>query len=102
MNNLVIKKRDTNIELLRIIIMIGVVILHVNNAAMGGLFNIISENKFYFLTTRVIESFCVCAVNVFVIISGYYLTKSNKRNIFKILELIFESLESFFCKSFIW
>ena len=30
------KVRDSNIELLRIITMIGVIILHINNTSMGG------------------------------------------------------------------
>ena len=65
--------RNSNIELLRIILMFMVILLHFNNSEMGGAFNY-AENKplnsfiLYFL-----ESLSICAVNCFMIISGYFL-----------------------------
>ena len=32
------KKRESNIELLRIVLMLGVIILHYNNSSIGGAF----------------------------------------------------------------
>ena len=43
-------KRNSSIELLRIISMIGVVILHYNNASMGGALGMVldgSSNQYY-------------------------------------------------------
>lgn len=86
----IVKTRDSNIELLRILTMVAVVILHINNTQMGGILLAVSDKPFLLFFARLLESLCVCAVNIFVIISGYFLTKSNKRNVFKIVELVFQ------------
>ena len=55
-------KRNSSIELLRIISMIGVVILHYNNASMGGALGMVldgSPNQYYLY---LIESLFVCGV----------------------------------------
>ena len=74
-------KRNSSIELLRIISMIGVVIVHYNNVGMvlDG-----SPNQYYLY---LIESLFVCAVNVFVMISAYFLACNQNRKLIKILEL---------------
>lgn len=80
-------KRNSSIELLRIISMIGVVILHYNNASMGGALGMVldgSSNQYYLY---LIESLFVCAVNVFVMISAYFLACNQNRKLIKILEL---------------
>lgn len=80
-------KRNSSIELLRIISMIGVVILHYNNASMGGALGMVldgSPNQYYLY---LIESLFVCAVNVFVMISAYFLACNQNRKLIKILEL---------------
>ena len=82
--------RDSNIELLRVFTMIGVVMLHINNSQMGGLFNAVGNNKLFVLVLNLFESISVCAVNIFVIISSWFLSKTTKRNVFKVLELVFQ------------
>ena len=67
--------------------MIGVVILHYNNASMGGALGMVldgSPNQYYLY---LIESLFVCAVNVFVMISAYFLACNQNRKLIKILEL---------------
>ena len=67
--------------------MIGVVILHYNNASMGGALGMVldgSSNQYYLY---LIESLFVCAVNVFVMISAYFLACNQNRKLIKILEL---------------
>lgn len=81
--------RNSNIELLRIVLMFMVILLHFNNQSMGGAFNYVSNlplNKFilYFF-----ESLSICAVNCFMIISGYFLAYNKTVKLSKILDLLF-------------
>lgn len=80
--------RSSNIELLRIFAILGVIILHYNNKDLGGGLAFVqpgtaNEYFLYFL-----ESATICAVDLFVMISGYFLCKTKKRNLWKIIELI--------------
>lgn len=95
MNNIDNKKtRDANFELLRIIAMIMIIILHFNN---GGNNILISVDKnsmqwyfFYFL-----EYSCIIAVNLYVMISGYYMIKSKikiKKMLMLELQILFYSI----------
>ena len=71
MDNQVIRK--SNIELLRVLTMLGVLILHYNNKQIGGGMAAVtpsSSNEGVMLFT---ESASLVAVNVFIIISGYFL-----------------------------
>lgn len=76
--------RNSNIELLRIICMLMVVILHFNNhGANNGIVNMPSA-----LTSRlwggfIVESFCIVAVNCFVLISGFFAIKLKFKSILK-------------------
>ena len=78
--------RSSNIELLRILSIIGVIILHYNNRTIGGGFEY-SEGINHVILS-VLESVFISAVNIFVLISGYFMSKSQKRNIIKPLQLI--------------
>ena len=81
------KERNSAIELLRIIAIIGVVGLHYNNATVGGGFRYVKEysvNQFYLYFC---DNLYVCAVNVFIIISSYFLCSTQKRKLIKIVEL---------------
>ena len=76
--------RNSNIELLRILCMLMVVILHFNNnGANTGIVNMPE-----LLTTRLtwgflVESFCIVAVNCFVLVSGYFGIKLKWRSVLK-------------------
>ena len=64
--------RESNIELLRILAAMGVIILHYNNANIGGAMAaapLYSANSVYLY---VIESICICAVDLFMLISGFF------------------------------
>ena len=88
------KTRNSNVELLRIVLIIFVLILHLNNESYGGIFRIAREydlitvNRF----SRLFESFCICAVDCFLIITGYFSITSKKAKISKVLDLIYLSL----------
>ena len=76
--------RNSNIELLRILCMLMVLILHFNNNCVNvGLTsfpeNLTNELKWGFL----LESFCIVAVNCFVLISGYFSINLRSRSILK-------------------
>ncbi len=81
------KNRLSNIELARIISMCGVIILHYNNPNIGGALSYATDPLNHVLL-QFLESAFICAVNLFVLISGYFMCKSNKRNITKPLQLL--------------
>ena len=82
------KQRESNIELLRICTMLGVILLHYNNPMIGRGFNFAQDLNLIIL--YVLESLCVCAVDLFIMISGYFLVKTNRRTILKPIELIIQ------------
>lgn len=81
------KKRKNNIELLRIISMIMILFLHL--LRFGGLLDTTSVLSLKFILCWLIESFCFVAVNVYVLISGYFLLDS-KFKFTKLIKLWFE------------
>lgn len=77
--------RDSGIELLRIMAALGVVVLHYNGSAALSLVNKGSLNAYILL---MLEGLFICAVNVFVLISGYFLSGTTKRKTVKAVELV--------------
>lgn len=70
-----IKERQSNIELLRIVIMFMVVVLHFvghNALSSDHTFHLADRN---WISANILESMCVCAVDCFVLISGYFTIK---------------------------
>ena len=67
--------RNSSIELLRILAACAVVVLHYNG--MGKAWE--SSTGFTHQALMVMESLCVCAVDLFIMISGYFLCSSQKR-----------------------
>ena len=81
--------RESNIELLRIIAIIGVFILHLYNPNIGGGINYCNSfsNE---LLLRLIESLFVCSVDLFVLISGFFLSQKDSRDWLKPISLIIQ------------
>ncbi|MBR4356998.1 MAG: acyltransferase [Butyrivibrio sp.] len=82
------KKRDANIELLRIVAMLMIITLHFNIHSKALL--VLGEpasNVQIFAT--VLEAIAITGVNVYVLISGYYLS-SSKVKLSKVLLLILQ------------
>lgn len=78
--------RNSSVELLRILAMCGVVILHYNNQTIGGGLRYASGagySALFFL-----ESLFICAVNLYVLISGYFMCTSQKRSLSKPFALL--------------
>lgn len=84
------KERKSNIELLRIISILGVIILHYNNPQIGGGLKFVEPNSINYWILIIFESISICAVNIFIIISGYFLIEKTSRNLWKIIELILQ------------
>lgn len=82
------RKRQGNIELLRIVIMFMILVLHANFVTWGK-----PENSFSAigLSRNILESLTIIPVNIFVIITGYFGTNLKLR---RICSLIFQC---FFC-----
>ncbi|MEE5993452.1 MAG: acyltransferase family protein [Oscillospiraceae bacterium] len=84
------KERQSNIELLRIFTMLGVVILHYNNPAIGKAMTFAEPNSIQFFMIYFFESLFICAVDLFILISGYFMCQSMKRDVVKPCKLILQ------------
>ena len=79
-------KRQSNIEFLRALLMFMVIVLHYNNAEMGGGFAAASGTSLMLL--KWMETLCICAVNCFVLISAYFMSSNPKRTWIKPVHLL--------------
>ena len=83
-NNL--EKRKSGIELLRIFAAMGVVLLHYNDGlAFKYVESGVNHCILFFL-----ESVCICAVDLFILISGFFLCTTEKRKAVKVVELLLQ------------
>ncbi len=82
------KQRKTNIELLRVFAALSVILLHYNNMNLGKGFSFVQEGSINQFIMTLLETICICAVNIYVLISGYFMRDSKKRNFIKPLQLI--------------
>lgn len=81
--------RQSNIELLRILTMLGVILLHYNGEP-GGALDAAVPGSLNFYILHIVESMFICAVNLFVLISGYFLCTGGKRSAWKAFELLIQ------------
>lgn len=90
------KNRSTNIELLRILAMIMIVTMHA--LGKGGVLEKVTPFSINYYLVQYLEGMFFVAVNVFVLISGYFLINSNFKgsNLLNIiLEVQFYSISIF-------
>lgn len=85
-----VKLRDSNIELLRIIMMLGVVIMHYNNPLSGKA--LLYASGFNRIIILLLESVFIGAVNIFILIMGYHMYKNNKRPLNKPMSLLVQCI----------
>ena len=78
------KKRQTNFELLRIVAMLMIVTLHFN--LFGEVLNNVEIYSFNWYFFNILEFVCIIAVNLYVLITGYFMVKS-KFKLSKVLKL---------------
>lgn len=77
--------RNSTLEILRIISMIMVIGLHYMNKTIGGGLN--TELKGNIVSSHIIESICITSVNVFVLISGYFMQSAKTTGLKKAVNL---------------
>jgi surface polysaccharide O-acyltransferase-like enzyme len=84
------KQRNSAIDLLKIFSMLGVILLHYNNRSIGQAFNFLPmfSAKSYLL--YFLQAVFVCAVNVFVLISGYFMADATKVDVKKPIRLLIQ------------
>lgn len=82
--------RNSSFELLRLVLMVLIIIHHciVHGLKLGQVDSFINENKFP--VAYGLNAFCICAVNCFILISGYFKIKtSSKKFLYLLLTLLF-------------
>ena len=82
------KGRQSNIELLRILMAYGVIVLHYNNRGIGRAMRHAvpgSPNSQYLFLT---ETLFICAVNVFMLISGFYTYGKHTSSIRRVIRML--------------
>ena len=67
------KNRESNVELARIISMMMIIGLHYLNADMGGVLGNVEYGSINYLVAHLFESVFIVGVNIFVLITGYFL-----------------------------
>lgn len=82
------RDRESNIELLRVFAMIGVILLHYNNPTIGGGLSFVKSGSINYWFLNIVESLFVCAVDLFILISAYFMALTNKRNLWKPIQLL--------------
>jgi surface polysaccharide O-acyltransferase-like enzyme len=80
------KKRNANFELLRIVAMLMILTLHYNSHADVLLHLGVPAGRVQLFAT-ILEGFCITGLNVYVFLSGYFLSKSRIKPS-KIIQLI--------------
>ncbi len=82
--------RQANIELLRLISIILIVILHADFYSLGAPdYDVLTQNSLAAISQIAIEAFAICSVNVFVFISGWFGIRPSKKSF---CNLIFQML----------
>lgn len=96
------KLRESNIELLRIILTFGVIIMHIRNITVE---NEICNSGTNFLILKFLDVLSECAVDTFILITGYFSCKNYKFSIYKpvflLMQLTFFRIIIWFLRGFL-
>ena len=87
--------RNNNLDLLKVIAVIFVLICHYLNKNMGGAFGKVELNSLNYYLSYFLESIAIISVNLFVLISGYFFIDKNEIKISKICSLLITTI--FYC-----
>lgn len=82
------KSRESNIELLRILAALGVIVLHYNDSTGGAALTYVDRGSLNYYWLLLAESIFICAVDLFMIIAGYFMSTSTHRDLWKPVQLI--------------
>lgn len=78
-------EKSSNIQLLRIVIILMVIVLHYNYRDVGGASAYADRFSLYII--KLTESLSICAVDIFVIISGFFSIEKRSRKAGKVFSL---------------
>lgn len=81
-------ERESNIEMLRIVSMFGIIILHYFNKDMGGMSTFAVFPNFLWIFSKCLQSLAVPMVNCFVLITGYFMIERKELSFRKPVELL--------------
>lgn len=84
------KERSSGIELLKIFCMLGVIILHYNNGSIGKAFTYATLFSCRSYALYFLQSMAISAVNVFILISGYFMCGASKVDVKKPIRLLIQ------------
>lgn len=83
------KERKSNLELLRILAMLGVIVLHYNYNGSGVCaFDMVEKGSVNQWLLHFLEAIATSSVNLFVLVSGYFMCSSMKRSAIKPIKLL--------------
>ena len=82
--------RQSNLELLRIIAAIGVVVLHYNNASIGGAFAAVNPNSKGAVMLYLSEALFIGCVDLFMMLFGRFQAGRDKAKISKVILLLLQ------------
>ena len=80
--------RNSSVELLRIISIICVICLHYNAADIGGGLYYVTAGSANYYWLQFTQCFSICAVNLMIMVSAYFLAGSQERRLIKVVELM--------------
>lgn len=81
-------ERNSSLELLRIVAILMVITLHYLHKEIGGVLAIVNKNSINYYIVYFFETISIIAVNLFVIISGYFMVSKEKVKINKVISLL--------------
>ena len=81
-------EKNSSIELLRIFAMLGIITLHFNAPGSYGAMYYVNKESLNNLYMHFTESLSICGVDLFVMISGYFLVNRTNQKISKVILLI--------------
>ena len=82
-------KRNSNLELLRIVCILMILTLHYNNSTIGGAFENVEIGSLNYYLINILESISTVAVNSFILITGYFSYKKESVKLSKIFNLLY-------------
>lgn len=85
-------QRKSNIELLRILSMFGVIMLHYNNEQLGGGLRFVEDSSVNYYILILLESIYICAVDLFMLISGFFSCHSVQTSVQKPVRLLLQTI----------
>lgn len=81
------KERNSNLEMLRILAALFVIVIHYNDTGIGKALAYTEGMPSHYRMLLITKIFSICAVNIFVMISGYFSCTSTRVRVWKVIRL---------------